>query len=458
MHPYSLSNKKIPRIILVGKPNVGKSTLFNTIIGRKEAIVGEEIGLTRDFQEIRYKIDKGEVILSDTAGLTIKNEKEGGLYQKNTLLKLQLADLIFFLIDSSNELTSDDYECANYLRKYKKKVILLANKSELKKSKQQRKQGFELGFDKLIEITGKNKSSAVIINNIVKNFFGVGYFNKEKSNSINISVDRKISLSISGKPNTGKSTIFNNIFGSERVVVSSEAGTTRDSIKEEIAYKDFLYYLVDTAGIKKRTKALKSEVDRSSNYFSRKEIRYANIVLLVFDANLPFSNLELSLANYIISEGRAILLVFNKWDLVLEPEKVKANILEKINTYFFDVKNVPAIFVSALNKNCKNTVLDYVQSIYSKWSKKIKTTELNNWLHSEFSNEKSLKNKLHISTKFRYINQTKIRPPTFSLFCNSKKNLNTSKVRALKNRLREKFNLEGIPIRINLKVSKNPYV
>ena len=458
MHPYSLLNKKIPRIILVGKPNVGKSTLFNTIIGRKEAIVGEEIGLTRDFQEIRYKIDKGEVILSDTAGLTIKNEKEGGLYQRNTLLKLQLADLILFLIDSSNELTSEDYECANHLRKYKKKVIVLANKSELKESKQQRKQGFELGFDKLIEITGKNKSSAVIINNIVKNFFGVGYFNKEKSNSINISLDRKISLSISGKPNTGKSTIFNNIFGSERVVVSSEAGTTRDSIKEEIAYKNFLYYLVDTAGIKKRTKAFKNEVDRSSNYFSRKEIRYANIVLLVFDANLPFTNLELSLANYVISEGRAILLVFNKWDLVLEPEKVKADILEKINTYFFDVKNVPAIFVSALNKNCKNIVLDYVQSIYSKWSKKIKTTDLNNWLHSEFSNEKSFKNKLHITTKFRYINQTKIRPPTFSLFCNSKKNLNTSKVRALKNRLRERFNLEGIPIRINLKVSKNPYV
>ena len=208
--------------------------------------------------------------------------------------------------------------------------------------------------------------------------------------------------------------------------------------------------------MRKRAKTIKSEVERSSNYFSRKEIRYANIVILVFDANLPFTNLELSLANYIINEGRAVLLVFNKWDLVKEKTKVKGEILSRINSYFFDIKDVPSIFISAINKSCKNTILEHVRTIYLKWQKKIKTSELNQWLHSDFLDVK-VTQKSYISTKFRYISQTKIRPPTFSLYCNTKKKLNLSKIRSFKNKLRKKFGLEGIPIRINLRVSKNPY-
>tara|TARA_B100000029_G_scaffold264325_1_gene260522 strand:+ start:856 stop:2235 length:1380 start_codon:yes stop_codon:yes gene_type:complete len=448
----------IPKVILVGKSNVGKSTLFNTIIGKKEAIVGKQEGLTRDFQKVKYKIGNSQIVLMDTAGLRMEKKKINKLSYQYTLEKIKASDLIFFLIDGSNELTNEDYNCADYLRKYKKKVVLLANKIELKQSKNFKNLGYELGFGKPVGITGKSKSSQLVINNIINNFFGDNFFDKKIISNITVEqVKKKISLSISGKPNTGKSTIFNNIYGSNRVIVSSEAGTTRDSVKEEIDYKNNLFDLIDTAGVKRKTRAYKNDLDRSSNYFSRKEIRYANIVLLVFDANLPFTNLELSLAKYIVNEGRAILLVFNKWDLVKEKVKVKTEILSKINSYFFDIKDVPAIFISALNKSCKNLILDHIQSIYFKWNKKIKTSELNQWLHSEFIDMNSNQSKAFITTKFRYISQTKSRPPTFSLFCNTKKKLDVSKIRFFKNRLRKKFNLEGIPIRINLKVSKNPY-
>ena len=254
MDQYSALNKNIPKVIFIGKPNVGKSTLFNTIIGRKEAIVGEEVGLTRDFQDIRHFIGNIQVFLSDTAGISIKdNKKLTQMSRVNTLKKIELSDLIFFLIDGSNELTNEDHACANYLRKFKKKVILLSNKAELKQSKNYKDQGYTLGFDKPIEITGKSKSTQLIINNIITNFLAKKSFKTKLVSNLN---KDRVSLSISGKPNTGKSTIFNNIFGSERVLVSSEAGTTRDSIKEQIVYDNLLFDMVDTAGIKKKIKSI----------------------------------------------------------------------------------------------------------------------------------------------------------------------------------------------------------
>ena len=441
----------------MGKPNVGKSTLFNTIIGRREAIVGEEHGLTRDFQEIEVKIENNIFKFLDTAGIGLKNETLNKLAYSNTINKVENSDLIFFLIDGSKEITIEDYNCANFLRKYKKKVVLIVNKIELRKSKNYKDLGYELGFGKPIGISAKNKSARLIINEIIKNSFDLKIKNKKTEIEEKQCIERnKISISISGKPNVGKSTIFNNIYGSNRVIVSEEAGTTRDSVKAEVFYENYIFDLVDTAGVRKKSKIVKSDVEKSSNYFSRKEIRYANVVVLVFDSNLPFTNLDLSLANYIINEGRAILLVFNKWDLVSDKAKTKKEIITKINSYFFDIKNVPTIFISAINKSCKNAILKQVKLIYLKWKKKIKTSELNHWMHSDIIEVKFHK-KSYIATKFRYISQTKSRPPTFSLYCNTKKGLDHSKVRAFKNKLREKFGLEGVPIRINLKVSKNPY-
>ncbi len=446
-----------PKIILVGKPNVGKSTLFNTIIGRKEAIVGEEVGLTRDYQEIKSKINNFNFLLFDTAGIRLENEGISLYSYKYTQKKIEEADLIFFLIDGSKELTVEDYNCAKYLRKFINKVILLANKIELKNSKNLINLGYELGLGIPTGITAKHRSANDVIYNRIKNFFKVDFSSHENiEKELSKNYKNKISISISGKPNTGKSTIFNSIYGSSRVIVSNKAGTTRDSIKEKIIYKNNHIDIVDTAGFKKKNKAAKNQIDKSSNYFSRKEIRYANIVLLVFDATQPFSNIELSLANFIISEGRAVLLVFNKWDLVTDKNKVEKEILSRVNDYFFDIKDVPAVFISAINQSCKIKIFKEIEIIFTKWNKKIKTSDLNQWLQNEFIGKES-KKKSFITTKFRYVTQTKNRPPTFALFCNTKNKINLSHVRSFKNNLRKKFRLEGIPIRINLKTSKNPF-
>ncbi len=443
-------------IVLVGKPNVGKSTLFNTLIGRKEAIVGSEPGLTRDFQEVKYSVNKNPFLISDTAGLKMDKNKLAALSNKFTIKKIQMANIVFFLIDGSNELTNEDYNCADFLRKYKQKVILLVNKVELKQAKNYENAGYNLGFGKPIQITGKSKLAKLLIDEIIESFLDK-IKTTRKYLITSSSEKKKISIAISGKPNTGKSTLFNNIYGSNRVIVSSAAGTTRDSVREEICYKNYVFDLVDPAGMKKREKVLKKEIEKSANYFSRKEIRYANVVIFVFDATLPFSNLELTITNYIIKEGRAVLLVFNKWDLIKDKERTKKNILTQVNSFFFDIKNVPAIFMSAIKKSCKSEILSQIVSIHERWNKRLKTSDLNHWLRSEFSNESTIQSKKSRKTKFRYISQTKSRPPTFSLFCNTKKNLNYSKLRFLKNSLRNKFGLDGIPIRVNIKVSKNPY-
>ena len=258
----------------MGKPNVGKSTLFNTMIGRREAIVGEEHGLTRDFQEIEVKIEGNIFKFLDTAGIGLKNETLNKLAYSNTINKVENSDLIFFLIDGSKEMTIEDYNCANFLRKYKKKVVLIVNKIELRQSKNFKGLGYELGFGKPIGISAKNKSARLIINEIIKNSFDLKIKNKKTEIEEKQCIERnKISISISGKPNVGKSTIFNNIYGSNRVIVSEEAGTTRDSVKAEVFYENYIFDLVDTAGVRKKSKIVKSDVEKSSNYFSRKEIR-----------------------------------------------------------------------------------------------------------------------------------------------------------------------------------------
>lgn len=443
---------KKPVIVLVGKPNVGKSTLFNSLLGRSEAIVGEEFGLTRDYQKVVCTLDEVSFYLVDTAGITNKQNTYSNQLSEFTKQQINSADVLLFLIDSSKDLNSDDIYCSKMLRKSGKKIILLQNKTELKESNSFGNQGYALGHGIPLSITAKNKKSIYELKNEIKRH--IKYEKAEKILDFPDNKKSNIRISISGRPNTGKSTLFNLINEKQRVVTGEKIGTTRDSVITEVYYKKTKLSIIDTAGMKKKGK-IDNDVDKAASYYSRKEIRYANLVILVFDATMPFSNQDMNITNYIIEEGRSLILIFNKWDLIKNKNQVKREILSNIDKRLFDVKGVKCLFLSALDKNYKAEILDNIIEVNEIWNRKINTSELNNWLRKEYLDSKV--EDYRGSPKIKYITQAKIRPPTFSIFCNNKNKINNTSRRNLENRIRKRFGFPGIPIRLNFFSSKNPY-
>ena len=441
-------NNSITNIVIVGRSNVGKSTLYNRLLGRREAITGEEYGLTRDYQAGRCILNDIEFNLIDTAGYNLKKSE---LSKKiNYIIKEQVmkADIIFFVVDISTNLTSEDIECWELIRRKKKKIILIANKAELKSVKNYEHQINDFGIEEFIKITALSKNSIPLIYNLIKD-----KISKKKDNK-KLEVKDTIRITIAGQPNVGKSTLYNLLYGKNRVITAPISGTTRDSILSNMLYKNYNFYLIDTAGLRKKNK-ISDGIDLASAYYSRKEIRYANCVILVIDAIKGFSSQDITLSNYIIKEGRSLLLVFNKWDLIKNQHSEKKKTISKIQDIFFDAKGINILFISSKEEKYKRKVCEAIMEIYKKWNKKIATSELNRW----FSNiwEASGDQKIPGSLKFKYIAQNKIRPPTFNIYHNKNSKVPKVAKRYIINRIREKFGFEGIPIRINLMTSKNPF-
>ena len=443
-------NKLLNNIVIVGRPNVGKSTLFNTMLREKTAITGPEFGLTRDYQEGVCKLKDIEFLLIDTAGFNTRKNSLKNQINSQILKQISRAHFIFFVVDCSINLTTEDKDCWNLIRKSGKEIVLIANKSELKGAKNYLYQLDEFGLDECIQTTALSKNSLNIIYNVLKN--KIPKINKSKQEE---NIQNTIRISIAGKPNVGKSTLYNMLYGQERVITAPISGTTRDSIMSVIEHKRFFFEIIDTAGLRKRGK-LNYDLEKASAYFSRKEIRYSNCVILVLDSQQPISNQDLFLSNYIIKEGRSILLIFNKWDLIKDKKAREKELLLQIKDSFFDAKGVNVLFISSLDSLNRDKVLNKIISVYINWNKKISTSELNKWL--EYFWKYSGNQKYSGSLKFKYISQSKIRPPTFSLYHN--KNSKVPKVtrRYIINQIREAFKLEGTPIRVNLRSADNPYI
>ena len=443
-------NKLLNNIVIVGRPNVGKSTLFNTMLREKTAITGPEFGLTRDYQEGVCKLKDVEFLLIDTAGFNTRKNLLKNQINSQILKQISRAHYIFFVVDCSINLTTEDKDCWNLIRKSGKKIILIANKSELKSAKNHLYQLDEFGVDEYIQITALSKSSLDIIYNVLKN--KLPKINKSKQEE---NIQNTIRISIAGKPNVGKSTLYNMLYGQERVITAPISGTTRDSIMSIIKHKRYSFEIIDTAGLRKKGK-INYDLEKASAYFSRKEIRYSNCVILVLDSQESISNQDLFLSNYIIKEGRSILLIFNKWDLIKDKKAKEKELMLQIKDSFFDAKGINVLFISSLDALYRDKVLNKIISVYINWNKKISTSELNKWLEYFWKN--SGNQKYSGSLKFKYISQSKIRPPTFSLYHN--KNSKVPKVtrRYIINQIRETFKLEGTPIRVNLRSADNPYI
>lgn len=435
--------------MIVGRSNVGKSTLYNRLLGIKEAITGEEYGLTRDYQVGRCILNNIEFNLIDTAGYNITKSELSKKINFTIKEQVMKADIIFFVVDISTNLTSEDFECWELIRKKKKSILLIANKAELKTVKNYEHQINNFGIEEFIKITALSKNSIPLIYNLIKD-----KVTKKNKDTRKLEGKGTIRITIVGQPNVGKSTLYNLLYGKNRVITAPISGTTRDSILSSIFYRNYNFDLIDTAGLRKKNK-ISDGVDLASAYYSRKEIRYANCVILVIDALKGLSSQDISLSNYIIKEGRSFLLVFNKWDLIKNQQNEKQKIISKIKEIFFDAKGINILFISSKEEKYKRKVYETIMEIYKKWNKKIGTSELNRW----FSNiwETSGNQKIPGSLRFKYIAQNKIRPPTFNIYHNKNSKVPKVAKRYIINRIREKFGFEGIPIRINLMTSKNPF-
>ncbi|MFC1659640.1 ribosome biogenesis GTPase Der [Pseudomonadota bacterium] len=459
-------------ISIVGRPNVGKSTLFNKLVGRKFAIVDDTPGVTRDRRETMGNIGPIEFRIIDTAGLEyeIAEDKLESRMMKQTEIAVLESDLCLLIVDGREGLNSVDKHFAQWVRKHGKDTVLVANKCEGKDYGY----GFDteyykLGFGEPVGISAEHKEGFNTLYEAIEPYYDK-YQQKfkefevegqERGDRSEEDEDKKhLQLVIVGRPNAGKSTLINNLLGQERLITGPEAGITRDSISTEWEFEGQPIYLIDTAGIRKKAQITKS-LERMFLADSFRAIRYAHIVIIMIDATTTLKDYtsidkqDLAIASMAIKEGRGIVFGINKWDEIKEKNVMIKEIRRVIETTIPNIKGIPIIPISALKKQNTHKLIREALNVYDSWNKRISTAKLNDWL--KFVTEAHTPPmKSGRSTKIKYITQAKTRPPTFIVFTNYIEKVKGAYERYLVNALRKDFKL-SCPIRIILKKSENPY-
>lgn len=439
-----------PTVALVGRPNVGKSTLFNRLSNRKKAIVHDQAGVTRDRKYADASLGPVDFIVIDTPGL---EEAEAGSIEhgmtSQTLAAVQMADLVCLVVDGSIGVTPSDKFFANLIRKNNKNFILIANKCE--KTSNADSSYFKLGFGTPIMISAEHGLGMADL----CDEFLAKLPEAENAPDDPFKTD-KMQIAIVGRPNSGKSTFVNALLKENRVLTGPEAGITRDSIDIEWKYKDQIITLVDTAGLRK-----KSNIDESLEKLSSSDtitsIKYANTVILMLDATRPLEQQDLNIANFIISEGRSLIIAMNKWDLVENKKAFKSEFDYMLERDLPQVAGIKYIFLSALKRENIYEVIDGCFEVYNIWNKKIPTPKLNKWLEWVLFQHALPLQKNGRRLRIKYATQIKSRPPTFKFFCNIADNIPISYRRYLLNELRSHFDMPGVPIRMEFLSTNNPY-
>ena len=423
----------LPSIVIVGRPNVGKSTLFNAILGTRRSIVGDEPGITRDriHGEAVHRLRKFELI--DTGGI-IPNDAEliPSQILKQARVALDSAAHVIFLIDGRAEVTSADRELATMLRKLGKPVALAVNKIDSDRRADLAHQFHELGFEHLFPVSAEHQLGLAELLDHVTAAIPAAEEGLEAETA-------RIKVAIIGRPNAGKSTLLNALTGSERAIVSPVPGTTRDAVDEAVTFEGVEYAFVDTAGIRRKGKT-KLMAEKLSVVMARRHLRMANVALMVLDASEGVAALDATIAGYAHEEGRAVILCVNKWDASREPSKRK--FLETIRDRLKFLDYAPVVFLSALKQQGTRALFPRIRKAHQSACHRIGTGELNRFVETL---------RWEYDPKIRYLTQASVRPPTFVAFTDHAKKLHFSAERYLINRLREKFGFEGTPIVIKAK-------
>ncbi len=431
-----------PIISIVGRPNVGKSTFFNRIIGYRKAIIEDSPGVTRDRNYGEFDYDGHDFILVDTGGFEIDSENIiFPLIKEQINISMEESSAIIFILDGKEGVLSQDLDIVKDLRRYNKPVIYVINKVDSNKTEISSAQFYELGIEKFYTISALH---GIGIGELLDAICAVAASHRPDS-VVETGKSSEIRIALVGKPNTGKSSITNRLLGSQRMIVSDIPGTTRDSIDTGIFYKDKKLILIDTAGLRRKSR-VSIKVEEYSVSSAIHTIDKANIINLIIDAREGVTHQDAGIAHTIVSRGKGLCIVINKWDLVkdeMDSRACKKMVLEKLPHASF----APVIFVSALTGLNIGNILDMDLKIHKNMEKQISTPRLNKALE-EFVQKVSLPHVQGKQLKIFYASQTRISPPTFMFFSNYPKSIPENYKRYLENSLRSKFIFMGVPIRL----------
>ena len=435
-------------IAIVGRTNVGKSTLFNKLCHKKLAIVHDRPGVTRDRKEAETTLGKTPVRLIDTAGLENLTTLAKAMWQQ-TQQALAEADIILMVADGRTEISALDRQLAKDLHKTGKPVFLTVNKCETQN--QSTSDFYQLGLGTPYPISAEHNLGIKELVSQIEPLCKQTNAEAEKDTK-----ERPLKLAIVGRPNVGKSTLVNQLLRQDRLLTGPEAGVTRDAITVPWVWQGKSILLTDTAGLRKYGR-IDDDLERICGQETKNAIDFAEVVILVLDATQPMERQDLAIASTVLDEGRALIIALNKWDIVLNTKEVLSNLKDKMYSSFQQVKGIPVVPISSKSGFNLDKMMQEVFRIYTLWNKRVPTHKLNTFLDEIKQAHPTPLAKNGKRVPMKYMTQVNARPPTFVIFTSNPDSLPDSYMRYVSNGLRKSFGMEGVPIRIHLRKRENPY-
>ncbi|NSX56354.1 ribosome biogenesis GTPase Der [Parasulfitobacter algicola] len=455
-------------LAIVGRPNVGKSTLFNRLVGKRLALVDDQPGVTRDLREGDARLGDLRFTVIDTAGLEeVTDESLQGRMRRLTERAVDMADICLFMIDARAGVTATDQLFAEILRKRSKHIILVANKGEGRAADAGMIEAYSLGLGEPLRLSaehGEGMSDLLSVLMPLADGMAKQHETIEPETDIDIDEDspeitrtKPLQIAVVGRPNAGKSTLINKILGEDRLLTGPEAGITRDAISLKIDWDGLPVRIFDTAGMRKKAK-VQDKLEKMSVSDGLRAVKFAEVVVVLLDAEIPFEQQDLRIADLAEREGRAVVIAVNKWDVETEKQSKLKELLEEFERLLPQLRGAPLVTISAKTGRGIDRLKGAIERAYDVWNRRVTTAQLNRWLLAMVdAHPPPAPGGRRI--KLRYATQVKTRPPGFVVMCSLPEKLPESYSRYLVNGLREDFDMPGTPIRLTMRsqADQNPY-